>query len=47
MLDVVFPNENEAEFLEVAKSLGYSQLIFVYADGIKSNSTKAKQISSL
>lgn len=32
MLDIVFPNENEQEFIEAAKSLGYSQLIFVYSD---------------
>lgn len=32
MLDIVFPNDNENEFLEAAKSLGYNQLIFVYTD---------------
>lgn len=35
MLDIVFPNDNENEFLEAAKSLGYSQLVFVYTDAKK------------
>ena len=30
MIDVVFPNKNEAEFIEMAKKLGISALIFAY-----------------
>ena len=30
MIDIVFPNKNEAEFIELAKKLGISGLIFVY-----------------
>lgn len=30
MIDIVFPNKNEKEFIEIAKKLGYAGLIFVY-----------------
>lgn len=31
--DIVFPDENEHEFLEMAKKLGYNELLFVYEMG--------------
>ncbi|MEK6857804.1 MAG: RNase P subunit p30 family protein [Nanoarchaeota archaeon] len=40
MLDIIFPNENEKEFLETARSLGYNQLIFVYTDAKKVRKTE-------
>lgn len=30
MIDIVFPNKNEAEFIEMARKLGISGLIFAY-----------------
>lgn len=30
MMDVVFPNNNEDKFIEIAKRLGYTSLCFVY-----------------
>jgi RNase P/RNase MRP subunit p30 len=30
MIDIVFPKENEQEFIEMAEKLGYKELIFVY-----------------
>ena len=30
MIDIVFPNKNESEFIEMAKKLGISGLIFAY-----------------
>jgi hypothetical protein len=30
MIDIVFPNKNEAEFIEMAKKLGISGLVFAY-----------------
>lgn len=32
MIDVVFPNKNEQEFIEIAKKLGITGLIFAYKD---------------
>ncbi|VVB80885.1 Ribonuclease P protein component 3 [uncultured archaeon] len=32
MIDIVFPNKNEQEFVEMAKKLGIQELIFVYKD---------------
>ncbi|MBW3019482.1 hypothetical protein KY329_04850 [Candidatus Woesearchaeota archaeon] len=32
MIDVVFPDGNEQEFIRIAKRLGYKSLIFVYED---------------
>lgn len=33
VLDIVFPNNNEQEFIEVAKALGTRELLFVYPLG--------------
>ena len=30
--DIVFPKNNEAEFISIAKKLGYSKLCFIYND---------------
>jgi len=30
MIDIVFPKDNEKEFIETAEKLGYKELIFVY-----------------
>ncbi|PIN75242.1 hypothetical protein COV18_03570 [Candidatus Woesearchaeota archaeon CG10_big_fil_rev_8_21_14_0_10_37_12] len=32
MIDIVFPNKNEEQFIELAKKLGIKQLIFAYAN---------------
>jgi len=33
MIDIVIPKGNEAEFIEMAEKLGYSELCFAYASG--------------
>lgn len=35
MLDIVFPKNNEEEFIDMAKKLGYLSLCFVYEFGNK------------
>ena len=45
MLDIVFPEKNEAEFIEMAKRLGYDSLCFVYRTEIPENLPDAKGIS--
>ncbi len=32
--DIIFPNNNEREFAQIAEKLGYEQLIFVYRNNI-------------
>ncbi len=41
--DIVFPKNNEAEFISIAKKLGYSKLCFVYDDLEKIKKLKAKK----
>ncbi|MBW2973326.1 hypothetical protein KY346_02955 [Candidatus Woesearchaeota archaeon] len=42
MIDVVFPDKNEKEFVEIAEKLGYSGLIFVYEHKFESGAEKIK-----
>ena len=35
MIDIVFPDRNEKEFIEIAEKLGFKGLIFVYSDSSK------------
>jgi len=42
--DIVFPNRNEKEFLEIAEKLGYGRIVFAYenADKIPTQMPKSK-----
>lgn len=35
MMDIVFPDKNEKEFVEIAEKLGFKGLVFVYQDASK------------
>ncbi|MEM4263367.1 MAG: RNase P subunit p30 family protein [Candidatus Woesearchaeota archaeon] len=35
MIDIVFPDGNEKEFIDIAEKLGYKGLVFVYQDAAK------------
>ncbi len=43
MIDFVFPNKNEEEFVEMARKLGYNSLCFVYS--LKDFNSKKKKYS--
>jgi RNase P/RNase MRP subunit p30 len=45
MIDIVFPEKNEAKFVSMAEKLGYSSLCFVY--DYKKNLKRIKEIISL
>jgi RNase P/RNase MRP subunit p30 len=52
MIDVVFPQQNEVEFLKMAERLGFKQLVFVYPSQanffpVEKNPTSLKIISGL
>lgn len=42
MRDIVFPNNNEAQFIKMAELLGYSKLVFVYAHRNDSDFSSSK-----
>jgi len=42
MIDIVFPDKNEKEFIEIAEKLGYKELIFVYEHKIPAQNPKLK-----
>ena len=42
MIDVVFPDKNEKDFIDVAEALGYTGLIFVYEHKFPSQKEKFK-----
>lgn len=42
MIDFVFPNKNEKEFIEMAEELGYSSLLFIYENKIPHLDIKSK-----
>ncbi|MBW3010607.1 hypothetical protein KY335_05890 [Candidatus Woesearchaeota archaeon] len=46
MIDLVFPNNNEKEFILTAKKLGYSGLCFVYSEKDKNNLARAEKLKS-
>ena len=42
MIDIVFPDQNEKEFIEIAEKLGYKELIFVYEHKFPDQKAKFK-----
>lgn len=42
MIDIVFPDKNEKEFIEIAEKLGYKELIFVYENKFPQQKVKFK-----
>jgi RNase P/RNase MRP subunit p30 len=42
MIDIVFPDKNEKDFIDVAEALGYTDLIFVYEHKFPAQKAKFK-----
>lgn len=42
MIDIVFPNKNEKEFLEIAEKLGYKSIVFAYNGKVPNLDLKTK-----
>ena len=45
MYDLVFPKNNEAEYIKQANKLGYSELVFVYSEKAFNSAPKANPIA--
>ena len=45
MIDIVFPNNNEKDFIKIAEKIGYKEICFVYSiQKIKSKKQTSKKL---